>query len=138
MPPEYIINYKKYSLAALDSKRKVFFISSEQFLKPLFLCIKEFMGKKRQCILYDRAIGLAAAKLIAYSGMFSEANCAVASEDALAFLKKRGINASAEKVVPAILNRDKTAQCPMELLAEKAKSSRAFYLEMEKRISIRQ
>jgi len=61
----------------------------------------------------DRVVGRAAALLYARAGV-TRVHAVLASEPGLAVLAAHGIQADAERVVPAILNRPRTASCPME------------------------
>ena len=120
-------SFSDYSLALLDSNKRMIFSSREKHLKPLLECIKKFRGNASSCILYDRVIGLAAARLIAYSLFISEVITPVASENAASFLKKENISLKAGKIVKNILNSKKDALCPMENLALKITDSKEFY-----------
>jgi len=63
----------------------------------------------------DRVVGRAAALLYAAGGVRA-VHAVLASELASGVLAAHEIAFTAEKAVPAILNRDRTASCPMEAL----------------------
>lgn len=62
----------------------------------------------------DKIVGKAAALLFARMGVRA-VYAPVMSETAVQVLEKFGIEASYDALVPAIINREKTGQCPMEL-----------------------
>ena len=70
-------------------------------------------GHLRGAIVVDKVIGRAAAS-VAIVGGARRVHALLMSEDAKDLLGKRGVAATAEKVVPKILNRDLSASCPME------------------------
>ena len=70
-------------------------------------------GHLRGAIVVDKVIGRAAAS-VAIVGGARRVHALLMSEDAKNLLEKRGVAATAEKVVPKILNRDLSASCPME------------------------
>ena len=65
----------------------------------------------------DKVIGRAAAA-IAVDGGAARVHAALMSEDAVAFLKEKGIPCSADKMVPRILNRKRDGLCPLEASVE--------------------
>ncbi|MCX6709912.1 MAG: DUF1893 domain-containing protein [Candidatus Woesearchaeota archaeon] len=127
-------SFLDYSLALLDSNERMIFSSRERHLKPLLECIKKFRGNASSCILYDRIIGLAASRLIAYSCFISEVITPVASKNAASFLKSKRINLNAGKIVDNILNSKKDGLCPMENLALKITDSKEFYEKITEKI----
>lgn len=124
------MDLKKYSLI-LEKDSKVLFTSDKPRLRPLVECILENKERKN-CKLYDRVIGLAAARLIVYSGIISSIETPVASIAGIEHLKKNGISISAEKTVEMILNDTKTGQCPMEMRAKDAASDAEYFLSLKK------
>jgi hypothetical protein len=120
-------NYAKYSLI-LKEKNRVIFSSTKSGLRPLFECIQEIRGKKySDCILYDKVIGLAAARLVLHSKIIKTVITPVISEKAQKLLSKHQISISAGTVVKQILNENKTDICPMEKRALSVKSNAEFY-----------
>lgn len=122
------IDYTKYSLVLVHSD-KIIFSSSKSGLRPLIECIEYCKQHKpgSDCTLYDKVIGLAAARLIVHSGLISLVNTPVMSKEAKKLLAENGIKASAEKIVERILNNERTGVCPMEQRAEKTTDNKAFY-----------
>ena len=78
-------------------------------------------GKLEGRIVVDKVIGRAAAAVCIVGG--ARKVCApVMSEDAKTLLDAYGIANEAESLVPKILNRDRTAGCPLESLVESLSS----------------
>lgn len=63
----------------------------------------------------DKVTGAGAAALMALGGV-AEYHTDVISEKALSLLDRAGVAGTAEKVVPYIINRAGTGQCPLESL----------------------
>ncbi len=84
-------------------------------IKPLMTLLDE--KKLDHALVVDKVIGRAAAAICLVGGA-TRVHALLAGADALAFLKKHGVVASAETVVPTILNRDLTDGCPMEQTIE--------------------
>jgi len=61
----------------------------------------------------DRVVGRAAG-LLYLAGGVRAVHAVLASQSGLDLLRAGGVEASADTVVPQILNRDRTAGCPME------------------------
>lgn len=114
--------------------RKAVYSSRDSGLQPLVMCISECKGKYTHCRLYDKVMGLAAARLIVYSGMIDKVTTPLASTSAVALLKENNIKIAAGKVVDCIMNKDRTGRCPMEIKAEPM-TNEAFFQEMSQRIS---
>lgn len=132
------IDFEKYSLLLIKDN-KIIHSSEESGLRPLLNCItiiKKEHPTIRGCILHDRAIGLAAAKLVVYSRNISGVNARIASRPAIEFLEQNKIPIQAETVVDNILRKDKKGICPMELLASKIKSPKKFFEEIKKRFIV--
>ena len=68
----------------------------------------------KDAIVVDKIIGRAAASICVAGGAKKVVGL-VMSEGAKAFLNAHGIPASAEKLVPIIINRKGDGQCPMEM-----------------------
>jgi len=109
-------DFQDYSLAMFCGGRRVF-TSREPGLKPLVEWLEIYRGKYRGCLLHDKVVGLAAAKLIVYSGLISEVVTGVSSAPAKSFLLAQGVHVSADRCVDNILTRDGTAICPGEVIA---------------------
>lgn len=70
-------------------------------------------GALRHAIVVDKVIGRAAAA-VAVVGKARRVHGLLMGEDAKALLEAHGVAATAERLVPKILNRDLSASCPME------------------------
>jgi hypothetical protein len=108
--------------------------SKDSGLRPLVQCITACKGKYNHCALFDKVIGLAAARLIVYSGIIDSVSTPLASESGVRHLESKGIRISADKTVKKILNKDQSYQCPMEKLAENMTDD-GYYREMYQRIN---
>jgi hypothetical protein len=85
--------------------------ASGRGIMPILQFLNE--GRLTRAIVVDKVIGRAAAA-ICIVGKVKKVHAFMAGEDAIAMLKKHGIEVVAEKKVPKILNRDLTGICPME------------------------
>lgn len=70
-------------------------------------------GKLAHAIVVDKVVGRAAAA-VCIVGKARRVHGMMMSVEAASLLKAHGVEASAEKTVPKILNRDLTDDCPME------------------------
>lgn len=122
-------DFEKYSLILIHENR-IIFSSEHTGLRPLLQCVMK--NKKKHCILQDRAIGLAAAKLIVYSGTIDSIIARVASRPAVELLKNNNISITAETTVDHILRKDAQGICPMELLAAKIEDPKEFFDKLRK------
>lgn len=122
-------NFTKYSLALIKDNNIVF-SSDKSGLRPLIECVNECKSKFRDCILHDKVVGLAAARLIVYSDMISLVITDVASKPAEELLNKNNIIIKAQKIVDNILTKDKSSICPMELKAQLKDDNHEFFLEI--------
>jgi len=113
---------------------KVIYATTRRGLRPLFDCITIEKSKfdSRECVLFDKVIGLAAARLVVYCGFIASVNALLASKKAVELLNDSGVSIQAETVVDRILNMDKSASCPMEQKASKFSDNEAFYAELRK------
>ena len=122
-------DFTRYSLALFHEGR-IIFCSEKEGLRPLVECIRACRGRFSGCELHDRAIGLAAAKLVVTSGMIDRVITRRASSRAVAFLKHYSVPLTADEVVPILLNREKTAPCLMEQKAEATEDPEMFFHEI--------
>ena len=74
-------------------------------------------GKLAHALVVDKVVGRAAAA-ICIIGKAKKVHAMTMSADAASLLKAHGVEASADKTVPKILNRDLTDGCPMEQTVE--------------------
>lgn len=119
----------------VEKDNKVFYESDQPRLKPLFACFKKFPTEMQSATVIDKVIGKAAA-FICIMGKVQNVYTPLASQTAVAELKKNGINIQALRTIPQIMNTDKTDQCPMEKMADNAGSPDLFLAELEQRIKI--
>jgi hypothetical protein len=110
-----IPDFSKYSLALFRGD-DLLYSSDEKGLQPLFHCTQKYKGKSG-LLLHDKVIGLAAAKLIVYSGIIREVITTVASIPAKKFLEDNGIIIRASNVTANIMTKDRSAVCPGEVIA---------------------
>lgn len=124
-------NFKKYSLVLIKDN-EIIYSSNKSGLKPLIGCVKKYGSKFKGCILYDRVIGLAAARLIVYSKIISKVISQVSSKTAKELLKKNGIELITKNIVNNILTKNKQSICPMEVKAMEIKNNKSFFLRISK------
>ncbi|MEN6466576.1 MAG: DUF1893 domain-containing protein [Syntrophaceae bacterium] len=124
-------DFSRYSLA-LFSEGNVVFASTHSGLQPLILCVYSCKDLYTDCVLHDKAIGFAAARLLAYSGIASLVRTRVISAPARHLLSRQGMEIHAEQEVENFLTRDGLRLSPMEERALKAADNEAFYREMER------
>jgi len=98
---------------ALVNEGKILYQSKNQGLKPLIFCAKNYRGKMRRAMVYDKVVGRAAALLLVFSNV-GEVLTPLITREALALLKRGGAKVSYEKIVKNILNRAGNDLCPME------------------------
>ncbi|MEN6637604.1 MAG: DUF1893 domain-containing protein [Smithella sp.] len=110
-----IPDFTRYSLALLEGEMLIY-ESCGGGLRPLWDALEKFQGKSG-LILHDKVIGLAAARLIVYSGVIAEIVTRVASLPAKKFLENNGVALRAFHVAANILTRDQSAVCPGEVIA---------------------
>jgi len=124
-------DFDRYSLALFHEDRIVF-SSAKEGLRPLVECIRACRGRFSGCELHDRAVGLAAAKLVvATGGMINRIVARRASERAMALLKRHSVPIVAGEVVPILLNRDRSGPCLMERKASATEDPHQFLREID-------
>lgn len=109
-------DFTKYSLALIQSD-KIIFSSQRHGLKPLWECLQKYRQTKERFILHDKVIGLAAARLVVYSGIIAEIQTLLISQPAKKFLDENGIKVETEKTVANILTQDMRSVCHGEIIA---------------------
>lgn len=120
------MNFEKHSLI-LVKDGKIIHSSGKSGLRPLVECIQKFKGKVDDCVLCDKVVGLAAARLIVYSHMVSMVITETASEYAVDLIKKNNMGIKAKNVVENILNKEKSSVCPMEKKALETEDNEQFF-----------
>lgn len=114
--PMLKVDFDKYSLALIQED-KIIFSSDRHGLRPLMDCLENYSQIKEKLTLHDKVVGLAAAKLIVYSGIIFEVHTPMASRSARDFLEEKGIKLHAKEIVPNILSKDGHSICPGEVIA---------------------
>ncbi len=117
-------DFTRYSLAIFEGERLLHSVSGGG-LRPLRDALEKYRDHTG-LILHDKIMGLAAARMIVYSGTIAEIAAGVASIPAKAFLEKKGIGLSALEIADNILTRDKSAVCPGEVIALEVQDPDAF------------
>ncbi len=123
-------DFTKYSLALIEND-KIVFSSQESGLKPLWECLKIFHRSKRNFILFDKVIGLAAGKIIVHAQIISRIETLLVSKPAKIFLEKNNIPINAAQTVPNILTGDRQAICPGEIIALNISDTDEFLTKIE-------
>lgn len=117
-------DFTRYSLAIFEGERLLHSVSGGG-LRPLRDALEKYRDHTG-LILHDKIMGLAAARMIVYSGMIAGIAAGVASIPAKAFLEKSGIGLSAVEVAVNILTKDRSAVCPGEVIALEVQDPEAF------------
>lgn len=84
-------------------------------IRPLFSLIEEVGPELAGAALADTVVGKAAALLALYAG-FAAVYARILSAPAQAVLQGEGLAVAYDRLVPNILNREKSGLCPMESL----------------------
>ena len=124
-----IPDFTKYSLMLVKDGKEVF-SSDYSGLRPLMMCVDE-CKQLRNCTLYDKVIGVAAARIIIFSGIISEVIAGVASERAIDLLKEKKIKIHPILTVKNIMRQDGADICPREKKALNM-TNKDFFEEMKK------
>lgn len=95
----------------------IVFLSSDRMIAPIKAAAAEKGEILRGAVVADKVVGKAAAKMHAEAGVRKIVTPLV-SEPAKRYLESRGIAVLADEVVPMILNRDRTGQCPLDAATE--------------------
>ena len=105
-----------YTLALLHEGHVVY-SSREGGLQPLIDCLAACRGRYRNGLLHDRVVGLAAARLMAPTGVVQTVVTGTVSQPALTFLEAHQIVVRPVAVVDQILTADRRLPCPAEIIA---------------------
>lgn len=97
----------------VDSRDGSIYRSNQRGIRPLMDWLEHMPEILKDGSIADRVIGKAAAFLMIYGGI-KEVYTELISQPALEILAANGIPCDYEKVVPRVLNRDRTGLCPME------------------------
>ena len=109
-------DFTKYSLALVQGD-EIVYSSDSSGLKPLWDCLEKYRQSKDKFILFDKVIGLAAARLVVYSGIIEAIQTRLISQPAKQLLKENKVKIEADEIVANILRKDKSAVCPGEVIA---------------------
>lgn len=119
-------DFSSYSLAVFFHDQMIF-SSSDKGLRPLWNFLCGYCGKDHNLVLHDKVIGLAAARLAVYSGIFTEIQTNLVSLPAKIFLEDNGITLLARDITDRIMNRDRSSVCPGEIIALNHPKRHDFY-----------
>ncbi|PIN86598.1 hypothetical protein COV19_03705 [Candidatus Woesearchaeota archaeon CG10_big_fil_rev_8_21_14_0_10_44_13] len=124
-------DFSRYSLA-LIRRNKIIFSSDKEGIRPLVECVRENEGQcnEKECILHDKVVGLAAARLIVHMGCISYVHTDLCSIPAKELLESKKIGLEAKMIVDNILNKDRSGICRMELKAMEIKDDEKFFSEL--------
>lgn len=114
----------------LEKNGQILFESKDPMLKPLFMCLENYKQEMNGATVIDKIVGKAAAYLCIL-GNVKEIFTPLASESARKVLQPYGIKLKAMKEIPYIANRDNTGMCPMEKMANEAKTPQDFYEKLK-------
>lgn len=90
-------------------------VSGDKGIRPLLYWLENKSDVLKGSCAADRVVGKAAALLMIYGGV-KEVYAELISEPASECLQAFGIPFQYDKIVPRIMNRDRTGLCPMESL----------------------
>ncbi len=127
-------DFKKYSLALIYND-KIIFSSRESGLKPLWECLEKHCQSKTTYILFDKVIGLAAAKLIVSSKIISGIQTILVSKPAKKFLKDNAVPIKTKETVANILTKNRYSICPGEIIALNTNDPDDFYAKIKAMLS---
>jgi hypothetical protein len=119
-------DFSQYSIALIYNDR-ILFSSNQPGLGPLLVCIQTYQSCLKGCVLHDRVIGLAEAKLIVYSKIISVVMADVVSERAKAFLASHQIRIEANRIVENVLAMDGKSISPQEIFAMEMDDQASFF-----------
>ena len=122
-------DFTKYSLALVQNN-KIIFSSESHGLKPLWDCLENYRQAKEKFILFDKVMGLAAAKLAVYSKIISAIQTLLVSFPAKNFLKENGVKIKAQETVPNILTKDRHSICRGEIIAQNTTEQNEFSIKI--------
>jgi phosphatidylglycerophosphatase A len=123
-------DFTKYSLA-LVQEDKIIYETDGSGLAPLWNCLENHRGAKDKYILFDKVIGLAAARLIVDSEIIAAIQTSLISQPAKQTLEENSIKIEADEVVANILRKDKSGVCPAELIALNNDNWDDFFTEIK-------
>jgi len=122
-------DFTKYSLALVEND-KIVYSSRKSGLRPLWDCLKKYRQAGKEFILFDKVIGLAAAKLVVYAKIIAGIKTLLVSTPAKEFLDENGIPIKTRKTVPNILTKKMKAVCPGEIIALNTDNPKSFHTKI--------
>lgn len=125
-----VVDQGQSSVSALNGV--IVGIEAGKGLEPLFRLLEG--GKLKGALVVDKVIGRAAAAILVAGGA-KKVHALLMSEEAKTFLTAKGLEATTEKLVPKILNRDLSAGCPMESAVEKLEDPEAMVKALREKIA---
>ncbi len=126
-----LVNFDEYSLVLVKDD-KIVFSSDKHGLRPLVECVCSTEGEE----LFDKVIGLAAARVIVACGFIKKVHTIVCSKSAKDLLEENGIVIDPKEIVENIMNKDKTDVCPMEKRAREVIDNNLFFNELKEKFEI--
>lgn len=123
------VDVREYSLVLIKDGA-IIYSSQRPGLRPLVECVEQCRAKFKECTLYDRIIGLAAARVVVYSDMISLVLTRVSSKAAKELLGMSNIEMKAQRTVENILTHDKSSICPMEKKAQGIEDNKSFFCQL--------
>ncbi len=124
-------DFTKYSLALIQGD-KIIYSFQGNGLKPLWDCLEKYRQAKDKFILFDKVMGLAAAKLVVYSGIISQIHTLLVSQPAKKFLEDSSIPIKAKNTIDNILTKDRQSICPGEIIALSSETPDDFRAKIKK------
>jgi hypothetical protein len=128
-------DFSQYSLALVHEDKVVFALSGPG-IRPLVQCILDNQGKLSDCTLYDKVVGLAAARLAVWSGMISQIHAGLLSETAKTYLDSIGFPHTEDRLVPVILDRTQLGICPMEMIARENPTDAIMWQKIREKLNM--
>ncbi|SHJ37770.1 protein of unknown function [Dethiosulfatibacter aminovorans DSM 17477] len=92
------------------------FKSKERGIYPLYIAVRDIRREMCGASAADKVIGRGAAQLYEYANV-KEVYSMLISEGTREIFEGSGIYFEAEKIVPKIMNREKTGMCPVETIS---------------------
>jgi hypothetical protein len=128
-------DFSKYNLALIKDD-KIIHTSTKSGIRPIVECVIKYKGKIKDCILHDKIIGLGAARVIVYSGIFKELCSQVCSTKAIDHLVKNKISFEVREFADQIMNKEKTDMCPMEKKATEIVNDEKYFLKVKELLKL--
>jgi len=108
---------------------KVIFKSNLHGIVGLLQAINSLGKQLNLTSVADKVVGRAAALLMVYSRI-SDVYATIISKDGLMILRKNGIKAEYDNLVPRIMNRRGDDICPFEKISSTARSPEEAYIKL--------